>query len=53
MTYRIAILLAAVIAIVLLWPRKVRAFLGFAGIIAVIAALGFLIVVLINLPAPE
>ena len=53
MASRIAILLAVAIAISLLWPAKARAFLGVAGIVAVLVAIGFLIVVLINLPAPQ
>jgi len=53
MASRIAILLALVFAIALLWPRKARAFLGLVGIAAVILAIGILIVVLINLPAPQ
>lgn len=53
MAIRIAILVVLVFAVSLLWPSKVRAFLGAAGIVAVLAALGFLIVMLINLPAPQ
>lgn len=50
---RIAILVALVFAVSLLWPKKARAFLGLAGIAAVIVAMAILIVVLINLPAPQ
>ena len=53
MASRIAILFVVVVAILLLWPAKARAFLGLAGMIAVIVAVGFFIVVLINLPAPQ
>jgi hypothetical protein len=53
MAYRIGIFLLIAVALGLLWPRKIRASLGFVGLIAVLAAVGFLIVVLINLPAPQ
>jgi hypothetical protein len=53
MLYRIGIFLLVLVALGLLWPSKVRAVLGLAGIIAALAAIGFLIVVLINLPASQ
>jgi hypothetical protein len=53
MYYRIGILLLVLVALALLWPRKIRTALGFVGLIAVLAAIGFLVVVLINLPAPQ
>jgi hypothetical protein len=53
MLYRIGILLLVLIGLGLLWPSKARAVLGLAGIIAVLAAIGILIVVLINLPASQ
>jgi hypothetical protein len=53
MLYRIGILLLVAAAMGLLSPSKIRAALGFVGLIAVLVAVGFLIVVLINLPAPQ
>jgi hypothetical protein len=53
MLYRIGIFLLIAVALGLLWPRKIRAALGFVGLIAVLVAVGFLIVVLINLPTPQ
>jgi hypothetical protein len=53
MYYRIGIVFLLLLAIALLWPSKIRTALGFAGLIAVMAAIGILIVVLINLPAPQ
>jgi hypothetical protein len=53
MLYRIGILLLVLIGLGLLWPSKARAVLGLAGIIAALAAIGVLIVVLINLPASQ
>ena len=51
MYYRIGIVFLFLLAAALLWPSKIQ--LGFAGLIAVMAAIGVLIVVLINLPAPQ
>jgi hypothetical protein len=53
MLYRIGIFLLIAVALGLLWPRKIRAALGFVGLIAVLVVVGFLIVVLINLPTPQ
>ena len=53
MAYRIGIFLLVLLALALLWPSKIRTALGFAGLIAAMAAIGVLIVVLINLPAPQ
>jgi hypothetical protein len=53
MLYRIGILLLVLTGLGLLWPSKVRAVLGLAGILAALAAIGVLIVVLINLPASQ
>jgi hypothetical protein len=53
MLFRFGIFLAVLIAFGLLWPRKIRAALGFLGIAAALAIVGFLIIVLINLPAPQ
>jgi hypothetical protein len=51
MHYRIGFLLLALIVLALLWARKVRAALGITGLIAVMSAVGFLVVGLIRLPA--
>jgi hypothetical protein len=53
MYYRIGIFLLVLVALALPWPSKIRTALGFVGLIAVMAAIGFLVVVLINLPAPQ
>jgi hypothetical protein len=49
--YRIAIVLLVLFAVAILWTRKLRAALSFVALIAVMAAIGFLAVVLLNLPA--
>jgi hypothetical protein len=43
--------LLGLIALALLWPSKVRATLGLIGIAAVIVALGFVAIVLLNVPS--
>jgi hypothetical protein len=53
MYYRIGIFLVVLVALALLWPGKIRTALGFVGLIAMMAAIGVLIVVFINLPAPQ
>jgi hypothetical protein len=53
MQYRIGIILLVLLALAVLWPSKIRTALGFVGILAAMAAIGVLIVVLINLPAPK
>ncbi|MBO0733464.1 MAG: hypothetical protein J2P49_03945 [Methylocapsa sp.] len=53
MLYRLGILVLVLIAVGLLWPRKLRAALGLVGIAVALAVAGFLIIVLINLPAPQ
>jgi hypothetical protein len=53
MYYRIGFFLLVLVALALPWPSKIRTALGFVGLIAVRAAIGFLVVVLINLPAPQ
>jgi hypothetical protein len=53
MLYRIGIFLLVLLGLGLLWPGKARAVLGLAGVIAALAAIGFLIVVLLNLPASQ
>jgi hypothetical protein len=53
MLYRIGIFLLVLAALGLLWPSKVRTVLGLAGMIAALAVIGFLIIVLINLPASQ
>jgi hypothetical protein len=53
MQYRIGIILLVLLALAVLWPSKIRTALGFGGILAAMAAIGVLIVVLINLPAPK
>jgi small-conductance mechanosensitive channel len=53
MYYRIGIFLLVVVALAILWSSKIRTALGFVGLIAVLAAIGLLVVVLINLPAPQ
>jgi hypothetical protein len=53
MYYRIGIFLLALVAFATLWPSKIRTALGFVGLIAALAAIGFLVIVLINLPAPQ
>ncbi len=50
---RLGIFVLLLIALGLLWPRKLRAALGFVGIAVALAAAGVLIIVLINLPAPQ
>ncbi|MGH6846861.1 MAG: hypothetical protein ACREC0_05335 [Methylocella sp.] len=53
MYYRIGFFLLIVLLVsALLWPSKIRTALGIVGVIALLAAIGVLIVVLINLPAP-
>jgi hypothetical protein len=51
MLYRIGILLLVLIALGLFWLSKLWAALGVVGTIAVMDAVGFLLIVLINLPA--
>jgi hypothetical protein len=53
MFYRIGIFLLVLLALVLLWPSKIRTALGFVGLVAVMAAIGVLVVVFINMPAPK
>ena len=53
MYYRIGMFLLVLVAFAILWPSKIRTALGFVGLIAALAAIGFLVVVLINLPAPQ
>ena len=53
MYYRIGIFLLVIIAVALLCPSKLRAALGFAGVVVLMVAIVFLIVVLINMPAPQ
>lgn len=53
MIYRIGIFVLVLLALALLWPSKIRTALGFAGLIVAMAAIGVLVVILINLPAPQ
>jgi hypothetical protein len=53
MYYRIiGLLLLVLLVLALLWPSKRRAILVFVGLVALLAAIGVLVVVLINLPQP-
>lgn len=47
----IGLLLLGLVGLALLWPSKIRAALGVVGLIAVMAAIGFLAVVVLNLPS--
>jgi hypothetical protein len=51
MLYRIAIVLLVLFAVAILWTKKLRVALSFVALIAVMAAIGFLAVVLLNLPS--
>jgi hypothetical protein len=53
MYYRIGIVLLELLVLARLWPNTLRTALGLVGPIAVMAAIGVLIVVLINLPASQ
>jgi hypothetical protein len=52
MYYRIGFLLLGLLVLALLWPSKIRTALVIVGILALLAAIGVLVVVLINLPSP-
>jgi hypothetical protein len=52
MYYRIGFLLLVLLVLALLWPSKIRTALVIVGILALLAAIGVLVVVLINLPSP-
>ena len=53
MYYGIGIVLLVLVAFAILWPSKIRTALSFVGLIAALAAIGFLVVVLINLLTPQ
>jgi hypothetical protein len=53
MLYRVGVFLLVLLSLALLWPSKMRTALGVVGLIAALAAIGVLIVVLINLPASQ
>jgi hypothetical protein len=53
MYYRIGFfLLLVLLVLALFWPSKIRTALGIVAILALLAAIGVLVVVLINLPQP-
>ncbi|HET6378186.1 MAG TPA: hypothetical protein VFG05_07755 [Methylocella sp.] len=50
---RIFVLLMLGLAVLgILWPSKLRAGLSVMGLIALLAAIGFLAVIILNLPSP-
>ena len=53
MYYRIGIILLLLVVLAIIWPSKIRTALGVAGLLAVMGAIGVLIVIFINLPAPQ